>query len=341
MAHLAHKMVDKGPNPPNQEQAGRKTFFWSGIFALLYVSIPWPEIYNNIYGFPFTDRANYQRKIETGDLRSDYFLYDSWLSYITDEFLWSELLKTLTRDVGIDAEVVFLAISFYVIFVFAYIVSSRYNPLALILLLNPLVVDFAFSQLRLALAIAILGTLYMLKVKNKAALVLICVLCSMIHTTVPLFVFIYLLVHYVSRMRHLSDAGVKAVLVTGGLLFALALGPLRDFVFGWTGDRRLTYGADVQSSALYLSVWILLFVALLLVDIKSTGGKFEVGFSIVLLTIVVSTLLFPGYPTRFLAATYPILVIAIVTVSQKFYGLPLIMYMIYSLFQWVYWFNLG
>lgn len=326
--------------PTDKPRLSLSKFAGAFIFAFIYVSIPWPQIFENVRGYPMVDRTNYARQIANHDLRSDYFTYDTWLSYVTEEFLWSELLKFLTREVGLGAELVFAGIAGFVIFVFAYLMLTKYSVPSLLLLVNPLVVDLAFSQLRIALAIAILGCLHLARPKNKVLVIVVIALCSMIHTTVPVFVLLYWLAVRVMKSNILRHQFAKVVLVAAGLMVALVLGPLRDIAFAWTEDRRLEYGDHVQSSALYLAFWVVLFIAVLMIRDESFNNLLETRYATVILALVVASLFFTGYPTRFLAAVFPILVIMIVELSKRLLGIPLLLFISYTIIQWTYWMGL-
>lgn len=305
------------------------------IIAIFYTAflcfVPWEDFRS----IKFADREKY----------IDYFLYQvnviSYLDlrtitdYITGEWLWHASISNLATK--IDLQIIFLSISFLCIFVFSSFLIINYGLLSVLFLINPLVIDFAFSQYRMALAISFLYLGYF--ARNSKLWIPFVVAAPFLHTGSIIFIVIYFVSNKVAlrniNSSHDSSIKFKMVLVLVGFLISFLLGPLREQVLGYFGDRRVGY-AEISSSFSYLSVWILLFVVLL-AQKKYFLNYEENCFSIVILSIVMLNIIFAGYSTRFLAASYPLLIGSILSVKRELKNLYIKIFLLYCFIQWIYW----
>lgn len=81
--------------------------------------------------------------------------------YISNEWLWHEILFFLKDNLYFSPNLVFSLISFFCFFIAALIVYSKTNNIFWIFLLfNPIFIDFYYSQLRLAFAFSLWGHIY-------------------------------------------------------------------------------------------------------------------------------------------------------------------------------------
>lgn len=290
----------------------------------------WPYIYLRIYGLPMTDRNVYQLKIITNNLVTDYIYYWDTISYLSREFLWNYIISYMYKDIGLSIETIFFSITLFVLWRIAVDITSRIGIYYIIFIFNPLIVDYAFSQMRLALAIAILSFFWRGQ-RGRAVTVIAYAVCTSIHTAVSLFA----VMHFVSNRFVAPKRTNLLVLCITGLLIAAAIGPLREAILGAIGDRRAEY-SDMSSSMLYLSFWVVMLGALLF-NWKDTMNSVDGRYSIIILSIVVMNLITGGYSTRFIAAAFPSLLIAMCN-SQKNWIIPI--FTLYAIAQWMYWFKL-
>lgn len=89
------------------------------------------------------------------------------------------------------------------------------------LLVNPLVIDFAFSQYRLALAISILGAAYLLYGRYRAVPIALVLASLFIHSGTTLFILIYAAVWVANWLSVRFQAGCSAVFLCSLLLVLL------------------------------------------------------------------------------------------------------------------------
>lgn len=309
------------------------------LFSLAYVSIPWPELFESVNGYPMTDRIVYQVQILTGNLYIDYSGYDSKMSYITGEYLWQLALKFLSRQAGLSPDAIFGGVSVIVIFAFSLTITRSIGLPWIVLLLNPLVVNFAFSQLRLALAVGLALIFLNFYINRPFRAAVMAVALSMVHTATILFFFMGGAAKLIAAKSAWSRKYVALVpLILSGIVVALLIGPARETILGLAGDRRAAYN-DLSSTGFYLSFWVvLLFV--LFYRWKATSNRFETAFTISILSLVATNLVTGGYSTRFIAAAFPFLIISMASLDAKYRAIVLFSFGIYALSQWAYWFRL-
>lgn len=253
--------------------------------------------------------------------------------------MWQVALKFLSRQAGLSPDAIFGGVSIIVIFAFSLTITRSIGLPWIVLLLNPLVVNFAFSQLRLALAVglALIFQHFYLRGPFRAAAVAVAL--SMVHTATILFFFMGGVAKLITSKSAWSRTYVALVpLVLSGMLVALLIGPARETILGLAGDRRATYD-DLSSSGLYLSFWLVL-LAVLFYRWKATSNRFETGFTIAILSLVATNLVTGGYSTRFIAAAFPFFIISIAGLDTKYRTIVLYIFGLYALSQWAYWFRL-
>ncbi len=308
----------------------------AAIFSQAMIAVDWPGLFLDVNGFPMVDRDVYLGQIFDSNLPTDYLIYDSPIDYVTNEYLWSSSLAYLTRDMAIPPERVFYFISTACLFMFALVTLLRAGPVYALLLINPLVVDFAFSQLRLALAISILLLALLLRRMPPLALA-IAALSLLIHTASIIFIALYLLAEWlppVDRNKRFAIS-TPAILLAAGAAIAVATGPAREMILSAVGDRRVEY-PNMSSSLFYLSFWVFNW-GLFLTSIKRFFASTDQRFAFAVLSIVAFNLLFAGYSTRFIAAIFPFLIIS----ASRFTGWQSLAikaaFPLYSLIQWLFW----
>lgn len=303
------------------------------IFSLLFQIPGWPEIFEKINFYPMIDRTVYKIKIITYNLSTDYIFDFDLLSYFTREWLWNSSIAYLNRQVGLNPDQIFFIVTTIVIWRFAFEIASRANWLCILFLINPLVIDFAFSQLRLAFAMAILSFFWSGQ-RGRFITIVAYMVCTSIHTATILFA----IMHFSANRFSAPTRKNLTILCLTGTVIALAIGPFREIVLSGLEDRRATY-SDMSSSTTYLLFWVLMWM-LLLSRWKYSVVNFDGRYSIIVLSIVAVNIVTGGYSTRFIAAAFPSLIITMVKWPSKPVSLVLMIFMPYSILQWFYWLRL-
>lgn len=311
-------------------------FFVLVLFAILASIVPWPEIFKSIYGYPMVDREVYAEYFLYGESVLHVKEFAGFLSYFTNEFLW-HFGVSYFLNVGFGLDHIFYGITFLVFLSFGGVVLKRGEPWALLLLINPLVVDFAFSQLRLAFGVSILIWAYLLAERHKLASAVLCLMALFVHSAVVIFLFIYVIVVALDGFSRRYDVRPLAewlILFLVGAAISLAIGPLRESILTAIGDRRAEY-SDMASSLQYSLFWVLL-LALSLVFAARFVQDYVGKYAIVILSIVAVNVTHGGYSTRFLAAAFPFLVSSVLSFRGN-ERIVLIGFFVYGTLQWIYW----
>lgn len=203
--------------------------------------------------------------------------------------------------------------------------------------MNPLVIDLCYSQLRLALALSLLMWLYILKIQAKYIIWPVLVATVMIHTALVVFI----LAHFVAKMtatevprQGFTFKKPMLLLVLFGFLIGVLVGPLRGEILTAVGDRRAEY-PSAPSSFLYLSYWLVLFIVIV-ADKKNTLALYESRYAVIILGIVFVNAFTDFYAQRFLAATFPFLLVTIFRAFGRYNYLISMPFMVYFVFQWYY-----
>jgi hypothetical protein len=283
----------------------------AGVFALLMMMIPWESLSSRGY---FIDRAVYTEYFLYGESRLDWGSYTSPSDYITGEWLWHWSIGYLVNDLAVPIDFIFGFISFLCLFTFAYFLASHGSIWAVPLLVNPLIVTLAFSQLRIALAFSLLLAAYMSG--RKIVLALAIPLTGMIHTGAVLMTAIGASVWLIKRT--LVDRSAHYVVIFAALFFvgiavAVSTGTAGEVVLGYFGDRRATRYTGGEGT---MGIRFTLFWAGILTLTAFQGRKFVENrvnaFALVVLAFVLSSFVFGGYTSRILAISLPLVLVAVV-----------------------------
>lgn len=306
------------------------------LFVAVMVSIPWEKI----YGSAFRDKQVYFDYFLYGTSILEFRDFNAVLDYVVHEFLWHSLISMLVGELGISIEIVFLAISALTLAVFSYLLVTRHGIASLILLVNPLVIDLVFSQFRSSLAISLLGLAYLLKGRTLAYLFI--GLSIFIHTAALLFIFMYISVIFAQKFfsgkRSITTVEFS-VLCCIGFTVSLLIGPLRETILSAIGDRRAEY-TDASSTFLYSSFWIFLLLAIGMRTKTCLQNDIQ-RYSVVILSLVTMNTFVGAYSTRFLAASFPMLMSTILSIRGNYYRLFILStFCVYMAAQWLFWLSI-
>lgn len=302
------------------------------VFALCFMYVPW----EGLRGEEFYDRQVYLDYFSSALPLLEEKEMSGLSAFLVNEVLWDVLVRGLMQGFDLPAETVLNGVSVLCLSCFAYFLARRHGPLAILLLINPLVVDFAVSQLRMAMAVSIvmLGLFSGRRLVIAAAMFTAC----FIHTSIVLFIVMYLIP--VQAGKWIGRANVPAatfgyIAMGGGLLVALVIGPLREVVLTRMNDRRAEYEM-VAASVSYISFWILLLAA-----VPFQGKAFYRDnmnlLAISCLSTVVSATFLGVFAARFISATIPALFNAMLTMGRPVRELVVLAYLLFLVLQWTYW----
>lgn len=249
------------------------------------------------------------------------------------------MLDLLTRRLSLSNEQAFLAISFSIVLTFALILLKYSSWTYLLLLVNPLIVDLAFSQMRSGLAVSIALWAYLIPSRRNFILPLPLLLLAVavtMHTSVALLSVVFLV-----TLRICSGDGNKQSgqsyfkLVALGVATGMLMGLLRGEILAALDDRRMTLEYS-STGGKFLLIWLLLLV-ILSADWSNASVSLPRAIALVALTSVFVGLPFGSYSSRVIALSLPFLLTMISDLTFLFRHIAVIAYLAYLLLQWSYW----
>jgi len=313
------------------------TGFMALLFALAVLSIPW----ESFGGSHYIDFRVYLETFQPGSISKwEMYAPESIVEIFTREVVWDEFVRFLVRITG-DPFLVLKAISAFVLWVSAYLLYRRYGfLLPTLLLLNPLFLTFALSQLRLAFAVAIL--LVALGVRFRIASWGLVLAAVFVHSAVPIFIGLFLVVKYIERYGEAWPLH-RLLIVAGGtcLVLIVILGFGRESLLLALGDRRAAVYADSKgsSSLAYVAFWIGV-LAMQVIAGREYLKKPDNLYAAMNLVLFVGLAVVGTYGSRFAAAAFPIIVASILNLPSENRNIVLPMLFCFQAVQFLYWFAL-
>lgn len=309
-----------------------KVIFLCAVFSIILMLVPWEQI----VGRKFEDREVYLHNFMYLQSHIDELEMQGIVSFFVNESLWDFLVRFVVDYVGVDVKTIFYVITFFTLLSFSHYIVKRHGVFSLALLINPLVIDFAFSQLRMAFAASIL--LLAFNFKKTAFVILMVIFSCFIHTAVILFVFLYLVSYFIKNKisdRAFSRVIMFGLLIATGLVMALVVGPLRGGVLSYLGDRRAVYEV-ASSSILYASFWFLFLGFTCL----QKNYFFEVRnnlFAILCVSSFLSMTVLAVPGLRFISAAFPFIVSSILQFDRSVRLIAIQIFSAYVVLQWSLW----
>jgi hypothetical protein len=305
-------------------------------FAAIMVSIPW----EGLIGRPFVDHRQYLYHFLYEESIFQYLDLRGFLDYFFNEALWEYLVRSLVHTIGVPIDIVFLAISLLCLITFSFFLTQRHNVFSIVLLCNPLLVTFAFDQLRQALAYSLMLIGYMVRRPLIAAILVTFAL--FIHSSTIIFVGAYFAIKKITnvanrdRDRHIATYAILCII---GVAVSIAIGPLRGLILGYFGDRRASLVGDLNNSLVYTSFWIGL-LGLFALQPKSFLRDEVNAYAVFILAVTAANLLTGGYTLRFLSVGLPMIVSSMLSLNLSTRFWAVLFFCIYAMFQWFYAFGL-
>ena len=304
------------------------------VIALLMAFIPWESLKGEL----FVDKTVYTNYFMYETNRLDYIDLTRVTDFVTNEVLWHFLVRELIETWNLPLSAVFFGISALIIYCYSTVILRNTHAIAVLLLLNPLVIDFAFSQFRLALAVSLLCIAFFAQTKLPIRAIL-ATSAAFIHTASLLFFAVFIFSEVLSRFAERERFSARTMWwfsIGFGIAISLTTGPLRESLLGFFGDRRAEY-AEISSSILYSSFWIFLGAVLFYQRRDFYLSKANI-VALVILGVIAANMLTGGYSTRFLSAGFPFLICAIFSVRQQARRIVLAVFVMYTVAQWFFWF---
>lgn len=318
----------------------KKTLFSiiiSSILSLVLAAIPW-ELWR---GSEYYDRENYTNTIDDSLNKIYWFDYDTFLSKLSNEWLWHKFLDFSVDTLHLNSAEILYFISVFLVFTSSLFLARRYGYLSVIFLLNPLFINFMYSQLRLAFVMALLFVSYYLYKKNNKLYLLLVLITPFIHTSAVTFVAMFAAALMFEKTVKIKPIFKTTLSILIGLGIGIATGPLMSTILTAIDDRRSEY-TDMSSSIVYMSFWLILFAYFSLKGLfESKHRTFSFYISLMVLALVAVQAVMGGYASRFLVALFPFVIAAMLETKAKEQPIVIISYLAYSFMLWFYWINYG
>jgi hypothetical protein len=305
-------------------------------FAAIMGSIPWERLQGHL----FNDHQQYLYHFLHEESIFYYVNLRGFLDYFFNEALWEYLVRTLVYTMGVPIDIVFFAISLLCLITFSFFLARRHNVFSIVLLCNPLLVTFAFDQLRLALAYSLILIGYMAR-RPLIATILVA-LALFIHTSIIIFVAVYFAIKKINAIvnrdgdRHFATYAILCIM---GVAVSIVTGPLHGPILGYFGDRRASLVGPLNNSLLYTSFWIAL-LGLFALQSKPFLRDEVNTYSVFILAVTAANLLTGGYTLRFLSIGLPMIISSMLSLNLSTRFWAVLFFVIYATFQWFYAFDL-
>lgn len=309
---------------------------YSLFLAVILSSIPWEYFRTGGFG----DRLYYITYIDFISNRIEWFDFSGLLNKIFNEWGWHYFLNFLQKKFGFDSSVILFLVSLFALTVAFFVVSLYKRFYLCLFLINPMYIDFFYSQIRLSFAIAFVYLSVIMFDKNKLLSVIILIPSFFIHTSSFIFIFIFYSAVFLAKVSFISSIKKYLISLLVGAIAAIATGPYMSVILGSFDDRRAEEYGDFSSPVLYMIYWIGLF---LFIGIKAFSNKidslniyyFYITSSI--LTMVFLSIFLGGYPSRFIVASFPFIILAISEFRGKNEFAISFLYILYTAILWIFW----
>jgi len=308
------------------------SFVAAFMFATAFLLIDWEAL----QGMRFEDRGIYFYMFQgKPDIEVD-FSKETFFFFLFNEQLWNKGVRWLNTSVGLSLNEIFGGVTFLTAFSYSYFIASRVGLFGIVFLINPIFVDLACSQLRMAAAMVLL--LFAYNVKIRFFVILLVCAAFFIHTATFLFAFIAFAVYCVikwSEKYEFQNIVSCTLLVFTGFLVAVAVGPLRGWILGYLGDRRVNYDVDASNWS-YASIWVFI-LAMSYFQERRFFRDYANALAVTFLSVFVFCTAFSVYGLRFLSAALPFIFVSLFRFGSVEKPLVILTFMAFSIIQWIYW----
>lgn len=303
--------------------------------ALVFSAIPWEYFRYQAY----SDRKVYINYIDVHLNKVYWFDFSGLPNKIFNEWGWHYFIDYLNSELNFNSGIILFLISLFLLTISFVIVSSSRRIYLCFLLLNPLYIDFFYSQARLSFAITLIYCSIIVYYKNKYLSIFFLLPSLFIHTSSFIFILIFYSAMFLTENSFISQRKKFVISFIIGAFVALITGPFMSIILSSFDDRRAVYG-DFSSPILYMSYWLGLFLFIISKCFQRNTNKLNKYYfyiSLSILTIVLFSTFLNGYPSRFIAASFPFLILALSDFRRKSDFLVGVLYVMYTIILWFFW----
>ena len=298
-------------------------------FSFVYI-IPWV----GMRGHDFVDVKVYILRIvylHGGGNEAHY----SGMAWLTSEPLWKYIIITLGNTFS-DPRMGVYFISFLSLMLYSSFLFRRVNPLiAMLLLLNPMIIDMIIAQIRIALAFGLILMAYDLRSRWGSALLI--VVAFLIHASMPVFLGIYYILYYLNG----EIKAKKIYLVSLALAIALALFMKygMNIILTMMGDRHAGYEDIIKGSTLsYSLVWILMAMILAtFATYENDEERMIIAYAITIMSFYFFASALGVFGKRYVTVTMPFIIIAIGYLPKHYKQGTYLLFFLFNIYTFKLW----
>ena len=308
---------------------------FSFIFAVFLSLIPW----DFFRAAEYVDRSNYVNYIDLYPNKIQWFDFSGFLLKILYEWGWHYFLNFMNINLGLNSGAILFLVSMFFLTVSFVLIAVQKRFYTLLFLLNPLFIDFFYSQIRLSFAITFIYLSIIAFNKNKLVSFVLLIPAFFIHTSSFLFAFMFYSAIFLAKTTKIGNRLKFFMSILVGAVVAFVTGPYMSVLLGSVNDRRAEYN-DMSSPLLYMVYWIILFLFFMVKYLSGktqSFNKYYVYITMSILTMVFLNIFMKGYSSRFLAASFPFLILSISGLRGKNDSMVLILYILYTITTWFFW----
>jgi hypothetical protein len=268
-------------------------------FAWLYITVPWEQL--NGIGFP--DLQNYLATIAMFERGGEFLSEQSLLvlSILFQELLWGYMLW-MAAMFGMGGAVLPVVSLIAAATCWFHVAMRSTIAFAIFVFLNPLLIDLFNSQIRSALAFAIL--VLALSRRSTWAQILLAVGAITIHAASLVLIALYLACRYLAERVRLRPLMSKFVAICLGIVMAVGIDYARQVV-GLLVSQSRFQGDQGTNSLFYAFPWAVIAVMLLVCNVKRDLDRWIPLFGLAAISMFVTLTLLGLYSSRFLAIGLP------------------------------------
>jgi len=196
-------------------------------------------------------------------------------------------------------------------------------------------IDLFMGQIRSALAFSILLLAY--DIKSKRWSIVLVVMATLIHASMPLFLAIYFLLYKLNQKVESKKYYLIAIFTA--LMFAFFMRYGMNILLTLIGDRHAGYEDVIQAASISFSiVWFM--IALVIATFATfENGKERIlaGYAITMMTFFFFSSIFGMFAQRYVSLTMPLIIISISYLPKHFKQGTYITFFAYNLLMYKYW----
>jgi len=310
------------------------------LYALFFVYfIPWIEL----YGEEFVDVYAYLERIVY--LHDGGREADRWgIQWLINEPLWKGII-VLLGDWFTDYRAVLYGVSFVTVFVYVSFLIKRVEfYVAMIFLLNPMMVDLFIAQIRIVVAFSLVLIAYDLASReniSKFLPVLLLVMATLIHVSMPVFYAIYYLLYYLNDK--IEDKKYYLVSIFTALFIALFMKYGSNLILIMLNDRHAGYNDYIASSSISYSIaWFIIAIVIgAFGDFSDHKKRVFIAYAITILSFFFFSSLLNVFAARYVAVIMPIIILSIDYLPKHIKQGTYMFLLLYNLYSFKYWLALS